>query len=144
MVIYTAMEFEIRFSGHENIRSNHQRTIEITKESHLTPSGDCIIGVNASASCADLPPLLKKKLQNPNSKVIFSIKVGKHEFNVEGRGHENLILTHLEDIVIRKSDFVCPRTLAVKCDKSSDLIPREMILLLQNPKTQGTFTIIID
>jgi len=138
------MEFEIQFSGHENIRSNHQRTIEITKESHLTPSGDCIIGVNASASCADLPPLLKKKLQNPNSKVTFSIKVGKHEFNVEGRGHENLILTHLEDIVIRKSDFVCPRTLAVKCDKSSDLIPREMILLLQNPKTKGTFTIIID
>ena len=138
------MEFEIRFSGHENIRSNHQRTIEITKESHLTPSGDCIIGVNATSSCADLPPLLKKKLQNPNSKVTFSIKVGKHEFNVEGRGHENLILTHLEDIVIRKSDFVCPRTLAVKCDKSSDLIPREMILLLQNPKTQGTFTIIID
>ena len=138
------MEFEIQFSGHENIRSNHQRTIEITKESHLTPSGDCIIGVNASASCADLPHLLKKKLQNPNSKVTFSIKVGKHEFNVEGRGHQNLILTHLEDIVIRKSDFVCPRTLAVKCDKSSDLIPREMILLLQNPKTQGTFTIIID
>lgn len=138
------MEFEIQFSGHENIRSNHQRTIEITKESHLTPSGDCIIGVNASASCADLPHLLKKKLQKPNSKVTFSIKVGKHEFNVEGRGHENLILTHLEDIVIRKSDFVCPRTLAVKCDKSSDLIPREMILLLQNPKTQGTFTIIID
>ena len=144
MAIYIAMRFEIQFSGHENIRSNHQKTIEITKESHLTPSGDCIIGVNASASCADLPPLLKKKLQNPNSKVTFSIKVGKHEFNVEGRGHENLILTHLEDIVIRKSDFVCPRTLAVKCDKSSDLIPREMILLLQNPKTQGTFTIIID
>lgn len=138
------MEFEIQFSGHENIRSNHQKTIEITKESHLTPSGDCVIGVNASASCADLPPSLKKKLQNPNSKVTFSIKVGKHEFNVEGRGHENLILTHLEDIVIRKSDFVCPRTLAVKCDKSSDLIPREMILLLQNPKTKGTFTIIID
>jgi len=138
------MMFEIQFSGHENIRSNHQKTIEITKESHLSPSGDCIIGVNASASCSDLPYLLKKKLQNPNSKVIFSIKVGKHEFNVEGRGHENLILTHLEDIVIRKSDFVCPRTLAVKCDKSSDLIPREMILLLQNPKTKGTFTIIID
>ena len=138
------MRFEIQFSGHENIRSDHQKTIEITKESHLTPSGDCIIGVNASASCADLPPSLKKKLQNPNSKVIFSIKVGKHEFNVEGRGHENLILTHLEDIVIRKSDFVCPRTLAVKCDKASDLIPREMISLLQNPKTTGTFTIIID
>lgn len=138
------MIFEIQFYGHENIRSNHQKTIEITKESHLTPSGDCIVGVNASASCVDLPPTLKKKLQDPNSKVIFSIKVGEHEFNIEGRGHENLTLTHLEDIVIRKSDFVCPRTLAVKCDKASDLIPRDMILLLQNPKTKGTFTITIN
>jgi len=138
------MRFEIQFSGHENIRSNHQKTIEITKESHLTPSGDCIIGVNASTSCAELPTSLKKQLQNPNSKVTISIKVGTHEFNVEGRGHENLSLTHLEDIVIRKSDFVCPRTLAIKCDKASDLIPREMISLLQNPKTTGTFTISID
>jgi len=138
------MRFEIQFSGHENIRSNHQKTIEITKESHLTPSGDCIIGVNASASCADLPDSIKKKLQNPNSKVNFSIKVGSHEFIVEGRGHEDLILTHHEDIVIRKSNFVCPRTLAVKCDKASDLMPREMISLLQNPNTRGTFTIMID
>jgi len=138
------MRFEIQFYGHENIRSNHQKTIEITKESHLTPSGDCIIGVNASASCAELPQSLKKKLQDPNSKVTLSIKVGAHEFNVEGRGHENLSLTHLEDIVIRKSEFVCPRTLAVKCDKASDLIPREMISLLQNPNTIGTFTIIIE
>jgi hypothetical protein len=144
LAIYTAMRFEIQFFGHKNIRSNHKKTIEITKESHLTPSGDCIIGVNASASCADLPSSLKQKLQSPNSKVLFSIKVGKHEFNVEGRGHENLILTHMEDIVIRKSDFVCPRTLAVKCDKSSDLIPRDMILLLQNPKTKGTLIITVD
>jgi len=138
------MRFKIQFSGHENIRSNHQKTIEITKESHLTPSGDCIIGVNASASCADLPDSIKKKLQNPNSKVNFSIKVGSHEFIVKGRGHEDLILTHHEDIVIRKSNFVCPRTLAVKCDKASDLMPREMISLLQNPNTRGTFTIMID
>jgi len=138
------VRFEIEFSGHENIRSNHQKTIEITKESHLTPSGDCIVGVNASASCSDLPPSLKKKLQNPNSKVTLSIKVGTHEFHIEGRGSENLTLTHLEDIVIRKSDFICPRTLAVKCDKASDLMPREMVSLLQNPNTKGTFTIIVD
>jgi len=138
------MRFEIQFTGHENIRSNHQKTIEITKESHLTPSGDCIIGVNASASCADLPESLKKKLQNSNSIVTFSIKVGLHEFSVVGKGHENLTLTHLDDIVIRKSDFICPRTIAVKCDKASDLIPREMISLLRNPDTKGTFTITIN
>ncbi len=138
------MKFEIEFSGHENIRSFHQKTIEITKESHLTPQGDCIIGVNATSSCADLPSEFKEKLRDPNSKVSFLIKVGEHKFLVKGQGHENLTLTHTEDIVIRKSDFVCPRTLSVKCDKASDLLPREMVSLLQNPNTKGTFVITIE
>ncbi len=138
------MKFEIEFSGHENIRSNHQKTIEITKESNLTSQGDCIIGVNATSSCADLPQELKDKLKNSNSKVTFLINVGVHEFVLKGKGHPNLILTHSEDIVIRKSDFICPRTLAVNCDKASDLLPREMVSLLQDPKTKGTFTITVD
>jgi hypothetical protein len=138
------MKFEIRFSGHENIRSNHQKTIEITKESHLTPQGDCIIGVNATYGCADLPHALKDKLKILDAKITFSIRVGKHEFNLEGRGHPKLILTHSEDIVIRKSDFICPRTLAVKCNKASDLLPRELVSLLQDPQTKGTFTITVD
>ena len=138
------MQFEIEFSGHENIRSNHQKTIEITKESHLSPQGDCIIGINATSSCIDLPQEFKDKLKIPDSKITFSIRVGEHEFTLEGKGHPDLILTHTEDIVIRKSDFICPRTLAVKCDKASDLLPREMVSLLQNPKTKGTFTIIVE
>lgn len=138
------MRFEIQFFGNENIRSNHQKTIEITKESHLTPQGDCIVGINATSSCADLPQELKDKLKVSDTKVIFLIRVGEHEFRIEGRGHPDLILSHSEDIVIRKSDFICPRTLAVKCDKASDLLPRDMVSLLQNPKTKGTFTIIAE
>ncbi len=138
------MKFEIEFSGHENIRSNHQKTIEITKESNLTPQGDCIVGVNATSSCADLPQELKDKLRISDSKVTFSINVGENEFVLKGKGHPNLILTHSEDIVIRKSDFICPRTLAVNCDKASNLLPREMVSLLQDPKTKGTFTITVD
>jgi hypothetical protein len=138
------VNFEIKFSGHENIRSNHQKTIEITKDSDLSVRGDCIIGVNADSSCFDLPIDIKEKLRDPKSKVQISIKVGQHEFIICGRGHNDLTLTHSEDIVIRKSDFVCPRTLAVKCDKTADLIPREMVQLLQDPKTIGVFTIIIE
>jgi hypothetical protein len=138
------VRFEIQFSGHENIRSNHKKTIEITKEGELSLRGDCIIGVNASSTCFDLPDSLKEKLQDSKSKIQFSIKVAEHEFIVEGRGHEDLTLTHTKDIVIRKSDFISPRTLAVKCDKASDLIPREMITLLQDPKAKGTFTIIVE
>ena len=138
------MRFEIQFSGNEHIRSSHQKTIEITKDSHLTYQGNCIVGVNATYSCADLPQELKEKLKVPGAKVTFSIRVGKHEFTIEGKGNPDLILTHSEDIVIRKSDFICPRTLAVKCDKASDLLPREMVSLLQDPKTKGTFTITVD
>ncbi len=138
------MRFEIQFSGNEHIRSSHQKTIEITKDSHLTSQGNCIVGINATSSCADLPQELKEKLKVPGAKITFSIRVGKHEFTIEGKGNPDLILTHSEDIVIRKSDFICPRTLAVKCDKASDLLPREMVSLLQDPKTKGTFTITVD
>ena len=138
------MRYEIEFFGHENIRSNHKKTIEITKELHLTPRGDCIIGVNASSSCADLPQELKNKLKNSKTNVHFLIKVGDYEFALQGKGHPDLTLTHDEDIVLRKSDFICPRTLSVKCDKASDLVPREMISKLQNPKTKGVFIITVD
>ena len=138
------MRFEIEFFGHENIRSTHQKTIEITKEKELTPRGDCIVGVCASASCFDIPEDLKEKLKDPESKVQFLIKVKDQEFIIQGRGHKDLTLTHKEDIVIRKSDFVCPRTLAVKCDKASDILPREMVKILQNPSTKATFTIDVE
>ena len=138
------MRYEIEFFGHKNIRSNHKKTIEITKESHLTPRGDCIIGVSANSSCADLPEALKNKLKNPDTNVRFIIKVDNDEFILEGKGHSDLTLTHDEDIVLRKSDFICPRTLSIKCDKASDLVPREMVSKLQNPETKGLFIITVD
>jgi len=63
---------------------------------------------------------------------------------LEGMGHSDLTLTHDEDIVLRKSDFTCPRTISVKCDKASNLVPREMVSKLQNPKTKGLLIIIVD
>ena len=138
------MKFEIEFFGHENIRSLHQKTIEITKDEHLTPSGDCIIGVNANYACYDIPEQLKEKLRNPNSKIKFSVVVENQVFEINGIGHKDLELSHSEDIVIRKSDFVCPRTMAIKCDQASDSIPRQMIKLLQNPSQKGIFRIEIN
>ena len=138
------MDYEIKFSGHENIRSTHQKTLEITRESHLTPRGDCIVGVSAGSACRDLPEELKRRLQNPDSRVIISVRVGTQSMVIRGRGHPDLTLSHAEDIVIRKSDFICPRTLAIGCDKASDLMPSDMVRLLQDPKTVGILTITVD
>ena len=135
------MHFQIEFWGHKNIRSLHQQTIEITKESNLTPTGDCIVGVNASSGCKDIPNELKNKLKDPNSTIKFSIAVNSYSFEFSGKGHTNLLLSHPSDIVLRKSNFVCPRTLAVSCNKASNSIPRKIIQLLQDPKSKGILTI---
>lgn len=133
------MDFEISFSGHENVRSLHPKSIEITTESNLTINGDCIVGVNASCGCAGIPHKMKSKLRDPNSEVICTISVGDHSFKITGKGNEKLSLTNPHDIVIRKSNFTCPRTLAVGCDFASDAIPRKIIKALQDPNSKGIF-----
>ncbi|HKU33656.1 MAG TPA: DUF371 domain-containing protein [Candidatus Nitrosotalea sp.] len=135
------MRFEIPFYGHENIRSLHPKTIEITTESHLTTNGDCIVGVKASSGCNDLPEKLKTLLQNSKSDVNCAIVVKDMTFKIKGKGNDKLTLTNPHDIVIRKSSFVCPRTLATNCDVASDFIPRQIVKALQNPDVQGTFVI---
>ena len=135
------MHFEIPFHGHKNIRALHEKTIEITKDTELTTNGDCIIGVNAECGCNDIPEKLKKLLRDSKSDVIITITVKDLSFRVKGKGNQELILTDSHDIVIRKSSFVCPRTLAICCDKASDRIPRQMIKHLQNPDARGIFAI---
>jgi hypothetical protein len=135
------VRFEIPFCGHKNVRANHARTIEITTEPDLTLQGDCIIGVAAGCGCKEIPEKIKKKLRRSESNVTITIMVNGKSFKVSGRGHEDLKLENPHDIVIRTSNFLCPRTLAIGCDKASDDMPRQMIKQLQNPKTKGLFVI---
>jgi uncharacterized protein len=135
------MRFTISFFGHENIRSLHPKTIEITTEPHLSTDGDCIVGVKADCGCNGIPDKMKMLLQNSKSDVTLTITVKDFSFKVKGKGNDKLTLTNLHDIVIRKSSFVCPRTMATNCDAASDSIPRQMVKLLQNPQTKGTLVI---
>ena len=136
-----SMRIEIPFSGHKNILSLHQKTIEITKDEELTSNGDCIVGVSANISCVDLPKKMKKKIQNPKTKITFSIRAENKKFTVQGNGSEKLSLKHTKDIVLRKSGFTCSRTIAINCDKASNDIPRDFVKILQNPKTNGSMVI---
>ena len=83
------MHFEIPFYGHKNIRSLHQKTIEITTESNLTLNGDCIIGVNANCGCNDIPEKMKKLLQSSKTNILFTIKVKNLSFKTKGKGMMN-------------------------------------------------------
>ncbi len=135
---------EIVFYGHRNIRSFHPRTIEITKEPNLTIRGDCIIGVSANKSCLDMSDKLKHCLKDDNSSIIIDVIVGNRSFIINGLGNSRLLLLSRHDIVIRKSSFICERTVAIQCDKASCDIPREMIMSLQDPETIGLLRIITE
>lgn len=135
---------EVTFYGHPNIRSLHAKTIEITKDEHLTPRGDCIIGVKANKACADLDESFKHRLKSNSSVVRIEIMVGDESFLILGMGDERLSMLNAHDIVIRKTNFVCPRTMSVLCDKASSDLPRKLVSMLRDQETKGIFRITLE
>jgi hypothetical protein len=138
---FSLVQDEITFWGHPNVLSLHGRTVEITKEEHLTLRGDCIIGVRASKACADLDEPLKRRLMSDDSLIKIEIMVGSESFEIKGSGDSRLTLKNPHDIVIRKTNFACPRTLSVRCDKASSDVPRKIVKLLQDSEAKGIFRI---
>lgn len=135
------MKESIEFYGHPNVRSMHEKTIEITKHEHLTTRGDCIIGVRASKGCSDLSEDLKSFLKSEKSKVKFEIEVGNEKFEFFARGSPFLSFEDDHEIVIRMSDYASPRTLAVDADKAACDLPRSMVQRLKNSNTRGILRI---
>ncbi len=84
---------------------------------------------------------IQKKIQNQDTTIVFTIVADEHSFSIHGKGSDKLTLKHTTDIVLRRSAFTCSRTIAIKCDKASDDIPRTMVKKLQNPKTSGKLII---
>lgn len=128
------MIFKIRAKGHENVTSKHKSTFEITKDSELTLSGDCIVGVDMDKTMLDFPQEFKDKIADSNTKIIVELKTENGYDEIVGYGHEDLELTHPTDIVIRKSDFTCPRTLMIKADKAACDLDSNLICDLKNGK----------
>ncbi|MFX1323564.1 MAG: DUF371 domain-containing protein [Promethearchaeota archaeon] len=118
--------------GHENIICTHKTTIEITKDVDVTKKGDCILGVNASKACYDLSQDLKRQIQR-GSKFKILLKVENiHDF-FYGYGNKDLKLLDRKDMVFRKSNFICNRTVLINCSKSSKELNRELTDLLKQP-----------
>ena len=131
----------VEFRGHAMVRSTHPTTIEVTTEEDLTENGDCIIGVGASKGCAGLSGGVKRAIRRPGSKVTLRVLVRGLAFEVRAYGDPRLTLTDPHEMVIRRSDFVSGRTLAVRADASARTMPRDLVRLLRSPATRGTLEI---
>lgn len=129
--------------GHRNVQAIHPSTLMITKENNLSKQGDCIVVLAADKAVADLSIEFKDKLRNPNAKLTVVIEADSLKEQINAYGSPKLILTHPTDMVIRKSDYICSRTLAIKADKAANDLSRELIEKLKNPQQKANITLIV-
>ncbi|WP_296883803.1 DUF371 domain-containing protein [uncultured Methanobrevibacter sp.] len=128
------MIFKILTRGHKNVSSKHKSTFEITKDAEIGPTADCIIGTDMDKTMLNFPPEFKDKIADSNTRITVELKTENGYDEITGWGHEDLTLTHPTDIVIRKSDFTCSRTLMINADKAAKDLDGNLIEDLKNEK----------
>ena len=63
------------------------------------------------------------------------------EVSFAARGSKDLSFESPTDMVIRMSDFVCGRTLAIRAEYSAREIPRDLVGTLKSPEAAGLLRI---
>jgi hypothetical protein len=129
--------------GHKNIQATHKSTLEITKETELSKRGDCIIAVSADKAINDLSSEFKENLRTKNAKITMLIEAEDTVEVVNAFGSARLILMHPTDIVVRKSNYICSRTLAIQADKAACDLSRKLVKKLRNPKQKVKITLTV-
>ncbi|MDR1992705.1 MAG: DUF371 domain-containing protein [Nitrososphaerota archaeon] len=129
--------------GHKNIQATHLTTLMITKDSQLLITGDCIVAVSANRAITDLSATFKEALHQPNTKLIVLIETDNLMEKIEATGSPDLQLNHPSDLVIRKSRFICNRTLAIQANRAANNLSREFVTKLKNPQQKIKITLII-
>jgi len=130
--------------GHENIQATHRTTFEITKEPTLTKRGDCIIAVEATKGAADLPPEFKEAARKKGAQITITIEAGELKEIVRAKGNSRLLFTHPADLVVRKTDYVCGRTLAIGADKAASDLSRKLIEKLRDSSRRIRITLVVE
>ena len=127
--------------GHPNVRSTHRTTLMTTTDDHLSTRGDCIIAVRAEKGLRDLSSRIKEAIRREGSTLRLHIETEGKTFTVEGFGDPWLTLSHPSDMVIRKSSYICDRTLMIMANKAACDIDFSMIELLRKENCQISLTI---
>ncbi|HLI45851.1 MAG TPA: DUF371 domain-containing protein [Geobacterales bacterium] len=118
---------EFKAYGHRLISALHPTTFEITKESHLTKRGDCIIAIKSEKACLDLDLELKKLIRNEGSRIRIILCCEGYIEEIEASGSPYLLLTNPVSIVVRKSKYIDDRTLAILSNKAARDLDRKFV-----------------
>ncbi len=134
----------VKARGHPNVRAEHRTTFEITKDRDLTPRGDCIIGVAADKGASDLNPELRDTLRKDTSIVVLKLACRDVADIVVAQGSSSLTLEDGRRIVVRKSSYIGPETLAIRANKAAKDLDRRLIECLRQGEELTVKIIAID
>ena len=127
------LSYTFRAYGHPNIRATHKSTFEITRDRYVTPRGDCIIAVRSEHSASSLPNYIKEAIKNDGVKIVIILESGGVTEVVNAFGSKGLTLKSVDSIVVRKSEYIDERTIAINADKAAKDISRKLIGKLRDP-----------
>jgi hypothetical protein len=130
--------------GHRNILALHETTVMTTREAHLSRRGDCVAAVSAEKGLSDLSPEIKEVARRPGAIIILTLRVGGEVFEVKGMGHPSLTYADPNDMVARKSGYVCDRTLMVHSDRAACDMPRRIVDKLRDPNAILHVTVTVE
>lgn len=113
--------------GHPNVTSAHKSTFEVTMDKEIGKAADCIIGVSSDSKLEDIPLEIREAIKNENAIIKIEFETENAKDEIKGQGHPDLTLDHPTDMVCRKSEYKCSRTLMIKADKAAIDIKKELI-----------------
>jgi hypothetical protein len=120
----------IHSQGHENVTARHASTFEVTSDDYLTPSGDCILGIEADRVPAEFDDSFVTACQQESSSIVVTLEAEGHTERVRGRGHPDLTFASERSLVCRTSEYVDDRTVAVGMDRAAGELDRDLVAAL--------------
>ncbi len=128
--------------GHRLVKAEHRTTFEITRDEFLTEQGDCIIALGADKAAADLHVDFKRVARMEDAEITIIIEADGLSEVVKAKGDPRLSFIDSNSMVVRRSMYICGRTIAVKADKAAADLSRSLIERIKDPSQKIKITLI--
>jgi len=134
---------QLQATGHENVTAEHGSTFEITSDDYLTPAGDCILAIEADRVPAEFSEEFVTACQRQAARITITLEAGGQTDTVAALGNPELTFESDRSAVIRTSDYIDDRTVAIAASKSAGDIDRQLVEALANG-AELTVTLTVD
>ena len=91
-----------------------------------------------------MPSDFKVAAKKDDVKITVIIEADNLKEVIRAKGSGQLLFTHSKDLVVRKSDHICGRTLAIGADKASVDFSRKLVEKLRNPNQKVKVTLKVE